>query len=134
MRQLDSWFLPECYPVAAKILGQFNKIDAHFPPEGLGGPKAPSTNDPKILEGHNAVLAIKLMARHCVNRAVMDVAGAIDGSRPLELIADACGYGLAGVVLQMNSDMTCFNVLLIVGGGFTDSQQNWQPLRTRSYS
>ena len=83
--------LAEYYPVAAKILGQFNKMDAYFPPEGLGGSKTPNTQDPKILEGHRAVLAIKPMARHCVNRAVMDVAGAIDGSRPLELIADARG-------------------------------------------
>ena len=118
------WFLPEYYPIAAKILGQFNKAEACFPPEGLGGTKAPATTDPKMLEGHNAVLAIKLMARHCVNRAVMDVAGAIDGSRPLELIAGACGYGWGGVVVQMNADMTNFNVLLIVGGGFTDSHQN----------
>ena len=91
-------------------------MDACFPREGLGGPKTPATNDPNILEGYRAVLAIKLMARHCVNRAAMDVAGAIDGSRPLELIADACGYGWGRVVLHINADMTCFNMLLIVGG------------------
>eukprot|EP00959_Pyramimonas_sp_CCMP1952_P436282 9135919-Pyramimonas_sp.AAC.1 len=57
----------------------------------------------------------------------MDVAGAIDGTRPLEQIADACGYGWGGVVLQMDAAMTGFNVLLIVGGGFTGAQQHWHP-------
>ena len=124
--------MPETYPVAAKILGQYNKPDAEFPPEGLGGPKAQATSDSKVQEAHRAVLAIKLMVQYCVNRAVMDVAGAIDGTRPLELIADACGYGWGGAVLQMDAAMTAFNVLLIVGGGFTEAQQNWHPFHAEA--
>ena len=60
--------------------------------------------------------AIKLMRRHCVNRAVPDMAGAIDGTRPLEIIADACGYGWGAECLQMSVDYLTFNVLMMVGG------------------
>ena len=92
------WFLDEYYAVAAKTLGQFNKIDAKFPSEGLGGPASPKAAETNQLvrDGHNAVKAIKLMCRHCVNRAIPDMAAAIDGTRPLEIISDACGYGWGG--------------------------------------
>ena len=60
--------------------------------------------------------------------------GAINGTKPLELIGDACGYGWGGVCIQMNEDMTAFNVLMIVSGGFTDAQQKWPPLKAEAYA
>ena len=56
------------------------------------------------------------MVRDCIERAVLDNAGAMDGSRPLEIIADACGYGWEGVRLHMKSDLAGFNELTIVWG------------------
>ena len=107
-----------------------------FPSEGLGGPaslKAAETNA-QIRDGHNAVRAIKLMCKYCVNRAVPDMAAAIDGTRPLEIIADACGYGWGAVCVQMSEDLLTFNVLMIVGGGFTYAQQKWPPLVAEAYA
>ena len=58
----------------------------------------------------------------------MDEAGAIDGSRPLEQIADACGYAWGSTNVQMPEDVSHFKVLLMVGKGFTPAQQAWAPL------
>ena len=79
-----------------------------------------------------AVRAITQMTQFCVNRAVLDVAGAIDCTRPLEMIADACGCGWRGVCLQMKSDMAGLNVLMIVGEGFAEPRQRWQPLHAEA--
>ena len=79
------WYLASYYATAVKMLAEFMKPDAKFPEPGLG---APGENS----EGSKVVRAIKLMAAHCIETAVMDEAAAIDGSRPLEQIADACGY------------------------------------------
>ena len=64
----------------------------------------------------------------------MDVAGAIDGSRPLETIADSCGYGWGSTCLQMSSDLTRFRVLLMAGKGLTPAQQAWSPLILEAYA
>eukprot|EP00975_Prorocentrum_lima_P051336 10752494-Prorocentrum_lima.AAC.1 len=65
----------EEYGHAIKVLGEYMKPGAVFPPEGLGVGNTP---------GDLAVKAIKLMARDMIKLAVMDEAAAIDGSRPLE--------------------------------------------------
>ena len=59
------------------------KPGAEFPKEGLG------SGDTR---GCKAVKCIKLLCKHAVQLSVMDEASAIDGSRPLEQVADACGY------------------------------------------
>ena len=59
------------------------------------------------------VRAIKIMAAHCIETAVMDEAAAIDGSRPLEQIADARGYAWGSTDVQMTHDLTRFKVLLM---------------------
>ena len=66
------------------MLSEYMKPTAVFPDLGLGG----SGNT----IGDKAVKAIKLMAVHSIETAVFDEAAAIDGSRPLEQVADACGY------------------------------------------
>ena len=65
------------YLVAVKMLGAYMKPSAVFPAAGLGAENGSS-------EGDKAVKAIKAMAVNCIERAVLDEAGAIDGSRPLE--------------------------------------------------
>ena len=51
------------------------KPSAVFPAAGLGAENGST-------EGDKAVKAIKAMAVNCIERAVLDEAGAIDGSRP----------------------------------------------------
>ena len=58
------------------------KLGAEFPPEGLGPGDTP---------GDKAVRAIKIMATQMIKLAVLDEAAAIDGTRPLEQIADNSG-------------------------------------------
>ncbi len=55
----------------------------------------------------------------------MDEASAIDGSRPLEQIADACGIAWGSTNVQMLPDLTGFKVLMMTGKGFTPTQQAW---------
>ena len=68
------------------------------------------------------------MCRHAIHLCVLDEAGAIDGSRPLEQVADACGIAWGSTNLQMTPDLSGFNVLLMVGKGFTPAQQAWPAL------
>ena len=70
------------YAQAAKILGEYQKPGAEFPTEGLGY---------GATEGCKAVRAIKIMAKHYIELAVLDEAAAVDGSRPLEQVADSSG-------------------------------------------
>jgi hypothetical protein len=77
-------YLLPSYPAAVKILGEYMKPGAAFPEKGLGC--AEGTTD-----GDKAVKAIKLMCKLAIELSTMDEASAIDGSRPLEQVADACG-------------------------------------------
>ena len=96
------WYLPSCYATTVKILGDYMKPGAVFPPEGLGAAAGQTVGD-------KAVKAIKVMCRHAIETSVMDEAGAIDGSRPLEQIADACGYAWGSTNVQMVEDLSRFN-------------------------
>ena len=78
------WYLPSSSASAVKILGEFMRPNAVFPKEGLG---------PGSTRGCKAVRVIKLMAKNSIETAVLDVASAVDGSLPLETVADSCGYG-----------------------------------------
>ena len=115
------WYLSSSYATAVKILGEYMKPGAVFPAEGLGAAAG-------VTPGDKAVKAIKLMAKHAIETSVMDEAGAIDGSRPLEQIADACGYAWGSTNVQMTEDLSRFKVLLMTGKGFTPAQQAWPPL------
>ena len=115
------WYLVVQYPICVKMLGEFLKPGAEFPAVGLGHPSDKS-------DGTKAVRCIKAMAQHCIETAVMDEAAALDGSRPLEIIADACGYAWGATAVQMTEDLSRFKVLLMVGKGFTPAQQAWSAL------
>ena len=95
------------------------KPGAVFPDHGLG---AGDTN------GCKAVKCIKLLCKHAIQLSTMDEASAIDGSRPLEQVADACGIAWGSTNVQMVSDLTRFKVLLMTGGGLNPAQQAWPPL------
>ena len=113
------------YAQAAKVLGDFQKVGAVFPPDGLGL---------GTTEGDKAVRAIKLMAKHNIELAVMDEASAIDGSRPLEQVADSSGIAWGGCCLQMTADLSMFKILMMVGKGLTPAQQAWPPLSLEGYA
>ena len=69
--------------------------------------------------------AIKATAKYTIETSTMDEAGAINGSRPLEQIADACGYAWGSTNVQMKEYLSGFKVLLMTGTGFTPAQKAW---------
>ena len=121
------WYLASYYATAVKILAEYMRPEAKFPAIGLGAEGEKS-------EGSKVVRAIKIMAAHCIETAVMDEAAAIDGSRPLEQIADACGYAWGSTDVQMTHDLTRFKVLLMAGKGLTPAQQAWPALTLEAYA
>ena len=94
---------------AAKLIGEYMKPKAEFPPEGLGAGKS---------EGCKAVKVLKLLCKSAVHLSTLDEASAIDGRRPLEQIADACGIAWGATHVQMTPDLMGFKVLAMVGKGF----------------
>ena len=117
--------MKEPYAQALKVLGEFMKPGAVFPPEGLGIGNTP---------GDLAVKAIKVMACDMIELAVLDEAAAIDGTRPLEQIADSSGIAWGGTCLQMTKDLTSFNVLMTASKGLTPAQQARPPLTLEGYA
>ena len=118
-------YLYPCYAAAVKILGEYLKPKAEFPPHGLGAGDT---------RGCRAVKCIKLLCKHAIHLSVMDEAAAIDGSRPLEQVADACGFAWGSTNVQMNSDLSGFKVLLMVGKGFTPAQQAWPAITLEGFA
>ncbi len=118
--------MPIEYAQALELLGEFLKPGAVFPPEGLGGGGGPF--------GDKAVITIKKIAGPLIRLSVLDEAAAMDGSRPLEQIADCNGIGWGGTRLQMTRDLMGFNVLLTASKGLTPSQQAWPPLTLKGYA
>ena len=55
------------------------------------------------------------MCKYAIELSVLDEASAIDGSRPLEQVADACGIAWGLTNVQMTADLTGFKGLLMVG-------------------
>ena len=84
--------------------------------------------------GCKAVKVIKLLCKHAIHISVMDEASAIDWSRPLEQVADACGYAWGSTNVQMTADLIGFRVLQMVGKGFTPAQQAWPALTLEMYA
>ena len=64
----------------------------------------------------------------------MDEASAIDGSRPLEQVADACGIAWGSTNIQMTADLSGFRVLLMTGKGFTPAQQAWPAITLEGFA
>jgi hypothetical protein len=87
-------FLPAYYATAMKHLGNYLKPGAVFPQGGLGRPEGKT-------DGDKAVKAVKAMAKHCIETAVLDLASALDGTCGLEQVADACGIAWGSTNLQM---------------------------------
>lgn len=50
------------------------------------------------------------------------------------MAADACHYGWGATCLQMASDLTYFNLLMMVGGSIDSSHQAWPPLVLEGYA
>ena len=101
------------------------KPGADFPYQGLG------IGDTL---GDKCVKAIKLMCKHAIQLETLDEASAIDGSRPLEQVADACGIAWGSTNVQMTADLSGFKVLAMVGKGFTPAQQAWPALTLEGFA
>ena len=119
------WYLPQEYAHAAKVLGEYQRPSAVFPEGGLG------TSD---TQGCKAFRAIQKMCCETIEISMFDEAAALDGSCPLEQIADCSGIALGGTALQMTRDMTRFKVLVTHSKGLTPAQQAWPPLTLEAYA
>lgn len=73
--------------------------------------------------GDKAVQLIKLMCVNHIENAVLDEVSAIHETRPLEMIADSCGFGWGTTCIQMSADLTKFKVLLLTGQPDPPSQR-----------
>ena len=98
-------YLHAVYVHSAKIVGELQKEGAFFPKEGYG------EKDTRFCK---AIRAIKLMCKFHINLAVLDEAAAIDGSRPLEQIADSSGIAWGGALTLMSADMHTLKILAMV--------------------
>ena len=113
------------YPKLVKMIGKFLKADVPLPEKGLGGG---DTVEDKVIK------AIKRCAEYFIQIAVLDEAAAMDGTRPLENLADCSGIAWGGSSYQMNEDLTTFKVLMTAGKGLTPAQQAWPPLTLEAYA
>ena len=123
---LRNYMLP-IYSTCVKYLGEYLKPGAVFPACGLGAKEDGS-------DGTKAVMALKLLAIHHINLEVLDEAAAVDGSRPLEQIADSSGIGWGGSGIQMRPDLSGFKVLFTAGKRLTPPQQAWPPLTLEGFA
>ena len=64
----------------------------------------------------------------------LDEVAAINGTRPLEQIADSSGIAWGGMCIQMTADMGGFVMLCAAGKSLTPSQQAWDPLSLEGYA
>ena len=84
------------YSQLINILAPFLKEETVYPPAGLG---------PGTTPADKAVQGLKMLAKHFIEMGVLDEIAAIDGTRPLEQIADSSGIARGGMCIQMTADM-----------------------------
>ena len=60
---------------------------------------------------------------------MLDEAGAVSGTRPLEQVADVCQYGWGGSAYQASADQRVLCVLGQYAGLLTPAQAHWHPRR-----
>ena len=121
---LRTYMVP-LYSQLIEVLGPFLKEDAVYPPEGLG---------PGKTAADKAVRGLKLLAKYYIEMGCLDEVAAINGTRPLEQIADSSGIAWGGMCIQMTPDMGGFVVLCAAGKSLTASQQAWDPLSLEGYA
>ena len=97
-----------------KMSGHLLRPDASFPEEGYGVGKS---QEDMVIRGN------KLCTQYFICLAVLDEAGAADGTCPLELLADCSGIAWGGSAYQMVADLSHFKVLMTAGKGLTPAQQ-----------
>ena len=56
------------------------------------------------------------------------MAPAVDGSCPLEQVADVSGIAMGGSIIQMSCDMAKLKLLMIHSESLSRAQQIWPPL------
>ena len=112
------WYMTDRYPRLVKMIGKFLKPDVPLPADGLGGG---NTVEDKVIK------AIKRCAEYYIQIAVLDEAAAMDGTRPLENLADCSGIAWGGSSYQMNDDLTTFNCLLYTSPSPRDPKTSRMP-------
>ena len=81
------------YSQLIKVLGPYLKEETVYPPEGLG---------PGTTPADKAVRGLKLLAKYYIEKGNLDEVAAIDGTRPLEQIADSSGIAWGGMCIQID--------------------------------
>ena len=77
---------------------------------------------PMRSDGETAVRAIKQMAVSLITLQALDERAAVDGSRPLEQVADWNPLGWGGALYQRSADGQRLNMLGAWSGACTPSQ------------
>ena len=93
--------------------------------------KTPFPLDDKALK---AIDIIKDLACKCIGLAVLDEAAALDGSRPLEMVADCSKLGWGATLYQANATKSKLNVLGQFSGVLSDSEALWPALRQETHA
>ena len=117
-----------------RFLGIVNRVRLHEPAEYgsvVGevnvylGKKAPWLGEWPWMQqaGLDAVEALKKLTARITKLSAFDEVAALDGSRPLEQIADWCRKGWGGIVVQMARDRNRFHVLGQWSGPCSGPQQ-----------
>ena len=121
---LRTYMVP-LYSQLIKVLGPYLKEETVYPPEGFG---------PGITAADKAIRGLKLLAKYYIEMGNLDEVAAINGTRPLEQIADSSGIAWGGMCIQMTADMGGFVMLCAAGKSLTPSQQAWDPLSLEGYA
>jgi hypothetical protein len=121
---LRTYMVP-LYSQLIKVLGPYLKEETVYPPGGLG---------PGNTAADKAVHGLKLLAKHYIEMGCLDEVAAINGTRPLEQIADSSGIAWGGMCIQMTADMGGFVMLCAAGKSLTPSQQAWDPLSLEGHA
>jgi len=114
-----------CYATAVKILGECMKPGADIPKGGLGLGNRPRDK---------AARCIKLLCKHAIELSSLDEASAIEGSRQLEQVADACDIAWNSTNVQMTVELTGFKILMMAGKGFTPTRQAWPAITLAEFA
>ena len=119
---MANWVKDHCpaeYVLPLKVLTRWLKKGATFPLDA---------------EGRAAEKALKALVKRNVRLDALDEVSALNGSRPLQQVADACKYGWGGSIMQVGADGTTLNVIAMFSGLMTDAQSLWPILSLELYA
>ena len=107
---LANWVKDHCpaeYVLPLKVLTKWLKKGATFPLDA---------------EGRAAEKALKALVKRNVRLDALDEVSALNGTRALQQVADACKYGWGGSIMQVGAGGTTLYVSAMFSGLMTDAQ------------